>query len=105
MANGRLGKTLAGNGSVAQLYQAPGTIAYATVNVIVCNTSGADRLFRVAISTSLAVGAADWLDFDLALAPGQSRELTALVVSPGEYILVQANGTGVSCRAHGHEKL
>jgi hypothetical protein len=105
MASGRLGKNSAGNGVTNNIYTAPGAIQFATVNIIACNTSGATRLVRTAVAVGAAATAVDWVDYDQELVAGQTRELTAVVMSPGESVLAQANGTGVVVRVHGHEKI
>jgi hypothetical protein len=105
MASGRLGKNSAGNGTTNVIYTAPGAVLFATVNIIVCNTSGATRLIRTAVSVGGAPTAVDWLDYDQELIAGQTREITAVVMTAGESVLCQANGPGVVARVHGHEKL
>ena len=105
MASGRLGKGAAGSGTTTNIYTAPGAIQFATVNIIVCNTSAATRLIRTAVAVGGVAGANDWIDYDQSLPPGGMREITAVVMSPGESVLSQADGAGVVTRVHGHEKI
>lgn len=105
MATGRLGKGSAGTASFTAIYTAPNNIQFATVNILVTNTSGADRSYSAAISTASNPSASDYIRFDSPLPAVSTEEQTAVLLSPGESILVKASGTGVVVRAHGIEKI
>ena len=102
--NGRLGKIEAGNASYATLYAAPAGIAHAVANVLVVNTNNVEAQITIAIAQTTAPNTSDYVDFQYSLPPNGHLERSALVLSPGEIILVYANMGGVVCRAHGFEK-
>lgn len=102
--NGRLGKAEAGNASFVTLYAAPPEIAHAVANVLVVNTNNVEATITIAIAQTTAPNTNEFIEYNYPLPPNGHLERSALVISPGEIILVYANMTGVVCRAHGFEK-
>jgi hypothetical protein len=102
--SGRLGKVEAGNGSFTTLYAVPAGAALATVNILVTNTNNVNRHITIAISTTTTPGSADFISYNFDIPPYGVVERTALVLSPGEVVLVSSNGAGMICRAHGYQK-
>jgi hypothetical protein len=102
--NGKLGQAEAGTSSFVTLYAAPATLDHAVANVLVCNTNNTEVQVRIAVAMTLAPNTADFIEYDYPLPARGHLERTALVLSPGENILIYASAPGVVCRAHGFEK-
>ena len=102
--SGRLGKVEAGNGSFTTLYAVPAGADVATVNVLVANTNTTTAKITIAISTSTTPAAQDFISYNYDVPGNGILERTALVLSPGEIILVSSNNAGMICRAHGYQK-
>lgn len=104
MASGRLGKGVAGAASYNVIYAAPGSITSATVNILVCNTSAAERKLRLAISNAATPGSGDFIAYDLDVPVGGRSESTAVMMSPGENVLAYGDAAGLIVRIHGVER-
>ncbi len=102
--SGRLGKVEAGNGSFTTLYAVPSSADVATCNVLVSNTNTTSAKITIAISTSTTPAATDYISYNYDIPPNGVLERTALVLSPGEIVLVSSNSAGMICRAHGYQK-
>lgn len=110
MASGTLGTpiTLPANANTI-LYTVPiGKVA--TVNFNLVNTSASPVLVRVAISTTGTPTLAEWVEYDVYLAPagatsnGNVLERSGFACEAGKNIVCQASVAGVvTCRAHGYE--
>jgi len=106
MPSGRFGKASLTSGAYTNLYEAPATgIAHATANVNFVNTGTVNANIRLAISASgvSTPAAADFIEYDALLEPGEVLERTGIVMSPGERILAYASAAGVVARANGFE--
>jgi hypothetical protein len=92
MASGRLGtSTSLTGGSNATVYTVP-TGYYAVVNVNVTNTSAVGVTARVAVTPNAAsVGASEWIEYGVAIAPGGTLERTGIVADAGKAIVVWAS--------------
>lgn len=102
MASGRLGKAILAANTDTTLYTAPAS-TITTATVCVCNTSAVNIAVRLAIATSTAPAASDYLEFDVALAPGGVLERSGIAMTAGEQIIVRSSAPAAA-RAHGFEE-
>ncbi len=104
MANGRLGAAdLAANANTT-LYQAAAGVT-STVTVSLVNRGAGAALVRVALASSAAPTAAEWLEYDVYLPTSGVLERSAIVVGPGQYLVVHASVATVSALAFGFEDI
>jgi len=104
MSIGLLGKSAISSVANTTVYITPTGINHAVVNILACNTSASNVSLRIAISDDSTVDANEYIDYDVVLLPGTSRERTAIVLSPGERIIMRADDVGIVARVHGFEK-
>ena len=103
MASGRLGTaTLAANTDTV-VYTVPAGMV-ATLNVSVVNRGDTLAAVNVAVSTSGAAAAADYIESG-AIVPGHGvLERSAVVVGAGERVIVRSTTANCSVRVHGFEE-
>jgi hypothetical protein len=102
MANGRLGTADLSANTNATLYQVPdGFYSVATINVCNRGTNTAD--IRVAVSTTETPGNAEYIEFDVQLAPKGVLERTGIVIEGGAYVVVRSSQANVNCVVYGIE--
>jgi hypothetical protein len=96
MATGRLGSTSLSTTTNATVYTVPST-TYSVFNVAFCNTQSSSVTIRLAIAANGAsVGASEWIEYDVTVAPKGVFERTGLVADAGKAIVAwtSASTTG-----------
>jgi hypothetical protein len=89
MATGRLGTANVTTTAATTAYTVPAaTFSVVSVNIVNRNSSG-PALIRVAVSTSAAPSADEWIEFDSSLVANGVLERTGIVMDPGKLIVVQ----------------
>lgn len=102
MANGRLGTADLAANTNTTLYQVPdGSYTVATINV--CNRSANTAEVRIAVCTTETPGNAEYIEYDVQLAPKGVLERTGVVVESNAYIVVRSSITSVNAVAYGIE--
>jgi hypothetical protein len=105
MAKGLLGKAMSVAGQNVEVYPAPGSIQFATVNVNIVNTDAAEATVRIAITTSVAPAAADYIDNGSKVPPlGGVLERMCIVLSPGEKVFVYSSNSNCAIQVRGLEQ-
>ena len=104
MASGNLGSAALAANADNLLYTVPaGKVA--TLNIRVANRNASVAKIRVAIGTGGAPAAADYIDYDVAVAANGILEDTGIVCSAGEKVWVHPDLANVSARVHGFEEV
>lgn len=102
MANGRLGTADLSVSTNETVYQVPdGFYAVATINV--CNRGSNTADIRIAVSTTETPGNAEYIEYDVQLAPKGVLERTGVVIEGGAYIVVRSTQANVNVVAYGIE--
>lgn len=100
MSSGLFAKAALNSGTT-RLPWSPAAGTFATINIRLVNDSAAAVDVRVGIGPGLNIAADDVVQASRAMAPGAVIEHTGIVVSPGEYVIVNTSAAGVVCRVHG----
>lgn len=102
MAQGKLfGLDLAA-GATTTLYNPTGVTT--TLTLSLCNRSSASTTVRVALASTAAPAAGEWIEYEVFLPPAGVLERTAIVVGPGQFLVARANDAGVSAVGFGFEE-
>lgn len=89
MPTGRLSTANITSTAATTVYTVPAaTFSVVSVN-IVNRSSSAAALIRLAVATSAAPGADEWIEFDSSLVANGVLERTGIVVKTGELIVIQ----------------
>ncbi|CAN7203242.1 hypothetical protein LJR118_000618 [Acidovorax sp. LjRoot118] len=102
MANGRLGAADLVANTNTTLYNPVGATGAVTVSVVNRNAGGA--LVRLALATTATPTGSEWLEFDAYLPTAGVLERTAIVVGPGQFLVVHSSAASVSAVAFGFEE-
>jgi hypothetical protein len=102
MANGRLGQTDLSANTNATLYQVPDGY-YSVVTVNVCNRGTNTAAVRLAIAATETPGGAEYIEYDVQLAPKGVLERTGIVVEAGAYVVVRSDQASVNAMVYGIE--
>lgn len=102
MANGRLGTADLSANTNETVYQVPdGFYTVATVNV--CNRGANTADVRIAVSTTETPGNAEYIEYDVQLAPKGVLERTGIVIEGNAYVVVRSSQANVNVVAYGIE--
>jgi hypothetical protein len=105
MANGLLGKAVSQTNNDVTVYEVPVTAEFATVTIMVSNTSGSIATVNTYVTSAVNPTTDDLIGFqDELTALGGSVEFTCMVLSAGEKVVVNANNDECVIRVHGLEK-
>ena len=105
MANGLLGKAVSQTNNDVTVYEVPVTAEFATVTIMVTNTSGSIATVNTYVTSAANPTTADLIGFqDELTGVGGSVEFTCMVLSAGEKVVVNANNNECVIRVHGLEK-
>lgn len=106
MAKGFLGKAMSQAGQHVVVYTAPGGIQFATVNINVVNTDGAEATVKIAIGTNDIPAAVDFIDNGSKIPPnGGVLERMCFPLSAGEKVIVHSTNNNCAIQVRGLEQL
>lgn len=103
MANGKLGAVDIAAAVNTTIYTAP-ALTTGTVTVSMVNRGAAGTLVRLALASTAAPTAAEWLEYDQYLAGNGVLERSAIVVGPGQFLVGYSSGGSTSAVAFGFEE-
>lgn len=105
MPYGRLGVADLTASTNNTVYTAPTGVLYAEVDVIVLNSDVADRSTKVYVTTNTASPSTNERVEDGVILPasGGKLELSGLILSPGESIVIYPSGSNLTARVQGKE--
>lgn len=105
MANGLLGKAVSQTNNDVTVYKVPVTAEFATVTIMVTNTSGSIATVNTYVTSAANPTNSDVVGFqDELTAVGGSVEYSCMVLSSGEKVVINANNDRCVIRVHGLEK-
>lgn len=106
MSNGALGKVLSVGGSYVEAYQVPASgVQFTTCFIYVLNLTGTPATIKVAASSSNTPSDYEHIQGDLSIdANGGTYEFPALILSPGEYVMVYSDVSGLAISVRGMEQ-
>ena len=105
MSYGRLGASDIPSGISVNttVYTCPPT-TFAVVTLSLCNRNPSTaRNIRVSLSTGSTPNDAEWLEYDASLLAKGVLERTGIVLTAGQRLIVNADGTGVTAVVYGIE--
>lgn len=102
MASGRLGAADLAAGIVATVYTAPAD-TFTIASISICNRGNQATGIRVAIATSDAPTAAEYIEYDTELGGKGVIERTGIALGAGQKIVVRSSGGATSAVAFGIE--
>lgn len=104
MASGKLNAVDLLANTDTKVYTVPaGKITAANINFV--NRGTTQVTVRLALSSAVSTPAnADYIEYEVTLAPSGVLERTALVMSAGESVFARASLATVSVRVHGYEE-
>jgi hypothetical protein len=106
MSNGVLGKSMSVANTDVVVYTVPVTAEFATVSIQAVNTGVLDATVRVAIGTSPTPSIGDYIEYDTIIpANGGGLNITCMLCSTTENVIVRANTNDIAIRVFGLEKL
>lgn len=103
--SGKLGSASVSAASHTTVYQVPALgVSFATVNINLVNTGASAISTRLALGATANPSAADYIEYNFILQPGEVLERTGQVLSPGERVIVFSDLAGAVVRVHGIEE-
>ncbi|HQT03416.1 MAG TPA: hypothetical protein PLU46_00350 [Thiotrichales bacterium] len=90
--------------SLTQLYTVP-TAKRAVVNMTACNRATSAATLRIAFTSKSTPVDSEYVEFDTSINANDSIERTAIALSEGEHIFVQANSASVAFNVWGIEEI
>ena len=105
MATGRLGTadfTVIGAVTNHAVYTVP-TTTFSVVTVSVVNRGASPALIRIALASSATPTDAEWLEYDVSLAPKGVIERTGIVMDAAKLLVVRSSATSVNAVVYGIE--
>ncbi|MBJ33304.1 MAG: hypothetical protein CMC89_01095 [Flavobacteriaceae bacterium] len=103
MASGILGSTDLSANSDTSVYTVPSS-TYSVVTVSVCNRHATNTAnIRLAIGTSGTPGAADYIEYDVAVGPNGVLERTGIVAQAARQVIVRSSQASVTAVVMGIE--
>jgi hypothetical protein len=104
MASGVLGQVSLAATTYTTVYTVPSqTLSYANVNIANRNTTNVS--VRVAITTGATPTTAQFIEYDVDIAPNGVLERTGLVLDIGKQVVVYSDTANVSVGVYGVEQL
>ena len=103
MANGRLGAADLAATTLTTLYGPVPAGKLATFNVNLCNRTAGSIAVRLALATTAAPAAGEYIEYDAQIPANGVLERTGLVLQEGMYVVAYAGGAGISATAWGLE--
>lgn len=97
--HGRLGAVAPSANTDTTLYTVPANTK-ATGTLFLCNRSGSDTTFRVAVYSG-SVASADYLYYDAPLAANSTLPIDRLPLSAGSVLMVRFGSASCSANLHG----
>lgn len=83
-----------------QLYQVPSGKT-ASVSVNMCNKTSGKIVIAFSISASNTPGAADYLDWNVEVLPGETYQRLGLVLPEQVYVFARTTISGLACQLYG----
>lgn len=100
----RFGTTMPASGILTKLCEIPTGYA-AVMNINVCNTGSSEATIRIAITTKDTPDPSEYYEWDTTLIPTAVLERTALSLSEGYKVFVQASTNKIAFNAHGEREV
>lgn len=102
MPQGRLfGVDLAAN-AVTTIYNPAGVTT--TLTLSLCNRTSVAVTVRVALASTAAPTAGEWIEYDTYLPPSGVMERSAIVIGTGQFLVARASAAGVAAVGFGFEE-
>lgn len=106
MSKGLLGKAMTQVNTNVSIYTAPPTVQFTTANINIVNMDAAEATVKIAITTSVAPAAADYVDFGSKIPPlGGVLQRECFLMSPNEKIFVHSSNSNCAVRVDGLEEM
>jgi hypothetical protein len=102
MATGRLGTADLAAATNTTLYTVPAD-TFAVVTVSVCNRGATAANIRLAVASLATPTDAEYIEFDVSLAPKGVLERTGIVLDAGKLLVVRSSAISVSAVTYGIE--
>tara|TARA_Y200000002_G_scaffold363_1_gene346 strand:+ start:20754 stop:21077 length:324 start_codon:yes stop_codon:yes gene_type:complete len=102
MASGILGSSDLSANSDTSVYTVPSS-TYSVVTVSVCNRGSNTANIRLAVATSASPSAADYLEYNVSVAPNGVLERTGIVAEATRQVIVRSDQTSVTAMVMGIE--
>jgi hypothetical protein len=102
MATGRLGTADLAAATNTTVYTCP-TTTFAVVTVSVCNRGSTAANIRIAIASTGTPTDAEFIEFDVSLAPKGVLERTGVVLDAGKLLVVRSSAISVNAVVYGIE--
>lgn len=105
MAQGRLAVAVSVSGADVDVYQVPGSgVLFTTASINIVNRGTVAAIVRVAVSLTSTPSLAEYIEYDMEIAPNGVFERGFKLMSPGEHFVVHADSDDLSIRVEGLEK-
>jgi len=102
MATGRLGTADLAAATNTTVYTCP-TTTFAVVTVSICNRGSTAANIRIAIASTGTPTDAEFIEFDVSLAPKGVLERTGIVLDAGKLLVVRSSAISVNAVVYGIE--
>ena len=102
MATGRLGTADLAAATNTTLYTVPAD-TFAVVTVSVCNRGATAANIRLAVASLATPTDAEYIEFDVSLAPKGVLERTGIVLDAGKLLVVRSSAISVNAVTYGIE--